>query len=345
MTSLLDVILIDQIQESLLYSLPLGALLNLSKTNSSFREAFHRFRFERHGRELLSSAKSRSLLYLGQHNTLHWKACKSKSLLLCSEPHHVRGENIRGCRVCSTPVCEACIIKSSFGKRDARTFSNRTRSLCPDCYDLGNGHGDKMSKGALMEHPPSNLNPGEPSCICTAKDGHLCIECQTKQKCDAKENLDQCHGEGCSRAKQGGFAGRVCLWCDRRLSSENNRATARRDYDLKHILARSHSMYEHASDDGIVDPASQAAQATPYKAKARPLDPIEEERQRLLSDISARRSLRADAAEEERWRRSESLRRFETFNPPPPLRRLWTTPARSWRDTDSIAPTLVERDY
>jgi len=238
----------------------------------------------------------------------------------------VRGESIRSCRVCSMPVCEACIFKSSFGKWDERTFSNRTRSLCPDCYNL----------------------PGERLCICTAKDGHLCIECKTKQKYHAEENLNQCHGEGCSKTKEGGFAGRVCLWCDRRLPSENNRATARRDYDLRHLLARSHSMYEHSSDDNIVDPASRASHATPYKAKARLLDPIEEERQRLLSNVSARRSLTADAAEEERWRRSESLRRSETFKPPPPIRRQRTTPAmnsKSWRDTDSIAPTLVERDY
>lgn len=347
MTSLLDVILIDPIQESLLYSLPLGALLNLSKTNSSFRAAFHGFRFERHDHEMLPSTKSRTLLYLGQHNTVHWKCCKSKSLLLCSESQHVRGEKIRGCRVCSMPVCEACVIKSSFGKTDARTFSNRTRSLCPDCYDLGNVHEDRLSEGNVIERPPSQLIPGERPCICTAKDGHLCFACKTKQKCDAKENLDQCHGEGCSRAKDGGFAGRVCLWCDRRLSRENGRATTRRDYDLRHLLARSHSMYERASDDEILNPATQASQATPYKARARPLDPIEEERQRLLSDVSARRSLTADAAEEERWRRSEFLRRSETFIPPPPIRRC-TTPAmnsRSWRDTDSIAPTLVERDY
>ncbi len=331
MNSLLGIILIHSIQDSLLDSLPLGDLFNLSRTNSSFRAALHGFEFERRDQELLSSAQSRPPLHLGHHDTPHWKNCKTKSLLLCSEARHSRGEKIGGCRVCSMPVCEACIIKSSFGKRDERTFSNRTRSFCPDCHNFGNVHGDIKLKEDCTEYLPSYLNLGKSLCICTAKDGHLCIQCKTMQNCNTKERLERCHGKGCSRAKEGGFAGRICLWCDRRLPSENDRATARRDYDLRHLLARSHSTYEHPPDGNV-----------------RPPDPIEEERKRLLNHISARRSLTADAAEEARWHRSESLRRSETFNPPPPIRRQWTTPAVNsgeWRDTDSIAPTLVERDY
>ena len=318
-----------------------------------FRAAFHGFHFESHDQKMLSSTQSRPPIFIGRHDTIHWKSCKSRSLLLCFEPHHVRGENVRGCRVCSMPVCEACIIKSSFGKWDEGMFSNRTRTLCPDCYEPGNVPGEILSKGTGVTSEPPHYNPREPGCACTAKDGHLCITCMAKQRFDAKKNLDQCHGEGCSRAREGGFAGRVCLWCDRRLPGENGRATERRGHDLRHLLARARSMYERPSDDEILDPAKQAvswdySKATSYKARTQPLDPVEEERLRLLSDVSVRRSLTANAAEEERWHRSEILRRSETFNAPPSIRRQRTTPAMystTWRDTDSIAPTLVERDY
>lgn len=211
MGSLLNVILIQPIQECLLSSLPLGDLFNLSKTSSAFRAAFHGFQFEQRNQELLSSTQLRPPLLIGQHNTWHWKSCKSRSLLLCSEPHHVRGDKVRGCRMCSMPVCEACIIRSSFGKRDERKYSNRTRSLCPDCYALGNVHRERLSKGTGLESGPPYLNPGEPVCTCTANDGHLCIRCKAGQKSDMEKNLDRCHGKGCSRAKEGGFAGRVCL--------------------------------------------------------------------------------------------------------------------------------------
>lgn len=337
MASLLDIILQSPIQEALVSNLPLGDLLNLSKTNSIVRAALHGFNFGRSDQGLLSFGRSRPALRIGQHNTSYWKNLKSKSLLLCSELHHVRGEKVRGCRMCSMPVCEACIIKASFGKRNERTFWNRIRSLCPDCYEVENG----------VKILPYHFDPKEKMCICTTKDAHLCIKCKTKRKLEARENLDQCHGEGCLKAQEGGFLGRVCLWCNLQLPNNHDRAAARREYDSRHLLARSYSTYERPSDGHW---AEQEAlwDSSPYKAKARPLDLFEEQQQWMLSVVSARRSLTRDAAEEERWRRSESLRRLETFNPPPLLRRQRTTPipeSVTWRDTDSIAPTLVERDY
>lgn len=346
MASLLNLILIQPIQEAIVYSLPLGDLLNLSKTNSLFRAAFHGFHFGRHDQELFSFAQSRPALRIGQHNTPHWKKCKSRSLLLCSEPHHVRGEKVRGCRMCSMPVCEACIIKASFGKRET-TFWNRTRSLCPDCYEVGSVYWEKLWRENSVKSSPSHLNHKEPVCICTAKDGHVCIKCKMKQKLDARENPDRCQGEGCPRAKEGGFAGRVCLWCNLRLPRDHDRASARREYDSRHLLARSHSMYERPSDDEWAE-QERLWGSSQYEARARPLDLFEEQIQRVLSDVSARRSLTVEAAEQERWRRSEALRRPETFCPPPPLRMQRTTPVMEsieWRDTDSIAPTLVERNY
>ena len=347
MASLLDIILMRPIQEALVYKLPLGDLLNLSKTNSTFRAALHGFDFGRQDQELLSFAHSRPEIRIGQHNTLYWKHCKSRCLLLCSEPHHVRGENVRGCRMCSMPVCEACIIKASFGKRNQRTFWNRTRSLCPDCYKLGNVHRERLMEENGVKILPTHFDPEEPMCICTAKDGHLCNKCELKQKLDARENLDQCHGEGCLRAKEGGFAGRVCLWCNLRLSDDHDRAAARRDYDSRHLLARSHSSYERPLDEEWAE-REEIWDSSPHEAKPRPLDLFEEQRQRVLSEVSTRRKLTIDTAEEERWRRSESFRGPEAFKRPHPLLRQRATPipeSASWQDTDSMAPTLVERDY
>ena len=63
---------------------------------------------------------------------------KADNALVCAEPRHTQGDHIRGCRMCSMPVCEACIIRDSFSERDGGIFSNRTRSLCPECYNEGN---------------------------------------------------------------------------------------------------------------------------------------------------------------------------------------------------------------
>ena len=343
MASLLDIVLIIPIQEALVYRLSLGDLLNLSKTNSIFRAALHGFNFGRQYQGILPFAPSRPALRINQHNTFHWKNSKSRSLLLCSEPHHVRGEKVRGCRMCSMPVCEACVIKASFGKRNERTFWNRTRSVCPDCYDTGNVRGEN-----LMTKDGVKIFLNLKRCICTAEDGHLCDKCKMNQKFDAREERNQCHGEGCLRAKEGGFAGRVCLWCNLRLSYGHDRAAARREYDSKHLLARSHSSYERPSDEQW-SKEEALWESSPLKAEAQQLGLFEEQRQWVLSEVSARRSLTTDAAEEERWRKSESLRRSETFSPPPLLQRQRrTTPipeSVSWRDTDSIAPTLVEREY
>lgn len=355
MASLLDIVLIHPIQQSLLCSLSLGDLLHLSRTNSTFRAVFHGVPIKAHDRGLLASAHSRPSLFIGAHDTQYWKRCKSMTLLACSESHHVRGEKIRGCRMCSMPVCEACIIKSSFGKPDERTFSSRTRSFCPDCYGLGNVHRDRRLTGTDAKSDAPHFDPQEPICECTAKDGHLCVQCKTKQRVDAGKECNQCHGKGCSRAKEGGFSGRVCLWCDLRLPGERDRAVARRNYDSKHLLARSHSTYERPPDDEMMHPTEQVAlwessQTTKYKPRPQHLDPFEQQMRQELSNVSTLRSLTAEAVEEERWRRSESFRRSETFSLPPPARKQTTTmtaPAiesTSWRDTDSFALTLVERD-
>ena len=218
--------------------------------------------------------------------------------MLCSEPNHTRGDNIRGCLMCSMPVCEACIIKESFGKRDEKTFQHRTRTLCSDCYDSETPHIEQAFKPG-MKGKDVILS----TCICTPKEGHLCLRCKIEQRSKLEAKLATCYGQGCTRTQPGGFSGRVCLWCNLRLLGNRSRAEARRDYDARHILARSHSTYEHPVDE-----------------QREQIWRMERERCRELNNLSYRRRDTAESAEDARWDQTEALRRFDSmFYPPPPV--------------------------
>ena len=299
MAALIDLLSPYPILENVVCVLPLGDLFRLSKTNSAIRAALHGF-------EPAQSSAVRPNLWIGQHETPFWKNLKAKSLLLCSETQHTRGDRIRGCLMCSLPVCEACIIKASFGKRDEKTFQHRTRSLCPGCYDLQTPHKELSLKGMSIKRSIHSL--GVPTCICTAKDGHLCLKCKTEQKSDLQAKLSQCYGKGCWERQPGGFSGRICLWCDLRLPGERSRAEARRDYDKRHLLAKAHSSYEHPPEDEVIFTAEQEA-----------IWWAEEERFRELRAVERQRRVTASLAEDERWRRSEDLRRSDSMLYPPPL--------------------------
>ena len=196
------------------------------------------------------------------------------------------------------PVCEACIIKESFGKRDEKTFQHRTRTLCSDCYDSKIPHIEQTFK-SRMKGKDAIL----PTCICTPKEGHLCLRCKIEQRSKLAAKLATCYGQGCTRTQPGGFPGRVCLWCNLRLPGNRSRAEARRDYDARHILARSHSSYEHPVDE-----------------QREQIWRLEQERCRVLNNLSDRRRDTVETAEDARWDRTEALRRFDsTFYPPPPV--------------------------
>ena len=196
------------------------------------------------------------------------------------------------------PVCEACIIKESFGKRDEKTFQHRTRTLCSDCYDSENPHIEQTFKSSMK-----GKNAVPPTCICTPKEGHLCLRCKSEQRSKLAVKLARCYGQGCTRTQAGGFPGRVCLWCNLRLPSNRSRAEARRDYDARHLLARSHSSYEHPVDE-----------------KREQIRRVEHERLRELDNLSERRRGTAETAEDARWAQTEALRRSDSmFYPPPPV--------------------------
>ncbi len=387
MASLLDLLSPYPVLENLVSALPLGDLFNLSKTNSLFRAALHGFQVpitagRRSNGKSPANAPIRSSLGIGEHDTIYWKNLKARSLLLCSESQHKRGDKIRGCLMCSMPVCEACIIKASFGKLNEYTLQSRTRPLCGDCYDTGKPHKGEPLLGSVDKgrHPsPRLIRRMEWTCMCTAKDGHLCLRCKTEQK---HFDIDQCYGEACSE-KAGGFPGRVCLWCDLRLPGERSRAEARRDYDKRHLLARTHSSFKHSpEDDDFEDPAEQRALWESFlssatsaqgsgtgKMRAPVYDRLEDDRQQELEAVSVKRQLTASAAEDKRWSRAEELRRSDSmFYPPPPmliprvepysdadgiLRRVSSDPASkegltpaagnlTWHRLDSTASTIHE---
>lgn len=295
MTILFDVISPYPVLENLVAVLSLGDLLNLSKVNSAYRAVLHGFPYSRPATSTrLSSTSIRSTLLIGKHDSPCWENLKAKSRTLCSEPQHTRGNFIRGCRMCSMPVCEACTIRSLFGKPGLSTFQRRYRSLCKPCWQFGNPHRDQHFNGSTRELPPSYSERALclGFCICTAKDGHLCFKCKTKQSSSSPDDLSRCYGDSCTSTNVGLRETRVCLWCDLPLPGGRSRAEARRDYDTRHLLARLHSSFERLPEDE--EP-----------------DLLEEQRLLELDAVHRNRQSTVFASEDERWRRSESNRAVE----------------------------------
>ena len=265
MASLLDLLSPYPVLERLVSHLPLGDLLSLSKVDSLFRAALHGFQRPvtagcPSSGEALKTSSIRPALRIGAHDTSYWRNLKGRSPLLCSEAQHKRGEKIRGCLMCSMPVCEACIIKASFGKQNEHTFQSRIRPLCGKCYDGGTPHKQELLLGNVGESSNTLLRESrrkEWTCLCTAKDSHLCLRCKTDQK---HFDIGRCHGEGCLKTNSDGLPNRVCLWCDLRLPGERSRAEARRDYDKRHLFARNHCSFDRPlGDDGFDGPDGQRA--------------------------------------------------------------------------------------
>ena len=235
MATLLALLSSFPILEAILSMLPLGSLLNLSKVNSDYRAVLHGFSFIDEDSGLPRRTNIRLRLHVGEHQTGTWRHYKSITQLECSERHHTKGQNIRGCRVCSMPVCEACIVKSSFGKRE-NTFQARTRRLCRECWAMGNPHARKLQPEvhaiALLDYDSSEI------CCCTARDGTLCLGCKEQHNSEYVRQLACCVGYSCTNDEldHGTAAGRICLWCDRILSCRRSKEERRMEYDLRDLL-------------------------------------------------------------------------------------------------------------
>src|SRR6266480_3697798 len=186
--------------------LPVGDLIHLARTSVLLRAALHGFQFPSlEDLQDTSRSKSREALRIGDHQTSYWKQLKQTAPFLCASPTHTKGSRPRPCRYCSTPICDACIVRDSFAKRAENTFKNRCRFLCKDCWNAGNPHRRCRFNGGpfVLQDASSRYNfaPGEAEgCACTHKDdGWVCISCKDMQNAEATTSgFVLCFGEGCT---------------------------------------------------------------------------------------------------------------------------------------------------
>lgn len=246
--TLIDLLSQYPIVRALAQELPFAGLLDLARLNTHYRNILHGFSPRSTGLDhCMDRNGARQGLHLGEHGTRHWRNLKSLSQMICSEPQHTKGSNPQGCRTCSKPVCEACIVKASFGKHE-KTFQNRRRHLCPDCWTTSNPLRETPIEPLQISKPVSYTPYYQGAlvfrgyCTCTARDGWLCLDCKTSQRPDPETKAKVCAGQSCSNPiLEIEEELRVCLWCRLPLYVRPSRGESRRDYDSKHLYARSNS--------------------------------------------------------------------------------------------------------
>lgn len=215
MPTLCDLLSVNPIAESLASFLSFASLLNLSRINSSYRAALHGFPSVYDSEHETKDPEVRQSLRVGYHDTNLWRQLKSVVHYECSWPGHKKGDSLLGCRTCSMPICEACILKDSFKKRTPATkrgaFDNRGRNLCRTCWKAGNPLVESLRSGPGPQVVDYVLvDP----CRCTAKDGVLCGGCKEEQTHDLERKVGQCAGYACGvPLSKGTSALSMCIWC------------------------------------------------------------------------------------------------------------------------------------
>ena len=152
--------------------------------------------------------------------------------------HKSNGYKVRGCRLCSSLICEACTVRDCYKNGNEKSFQKRYRNLCITCWSENRPHRKSFIRS---QHSNPSL-----ACTCIAREGNLCLRCKAYQNQSFHAELSQCFGEGCMTATTEQLGGRVCLWCDNQIP--RNQADARREYDMKHLNARSFATYERIPD-------------------------------------------------------------------------------------------------
>ena len=228
------------VADALARALPVGDLLTLARTSSALRASLHGFPLplDTNNNEA-ARPPVRDSIYVGLHQTPEWRSLKEAAPFECSSKTHTKGSKPRPCRLCSTPICEACIVRDSFAHRNENTFKHRTRSFCLPCWQNGNLSKSMRYSGAGQQQ----LEPDTSHCVCTLmKDGWLCLPCKWQQNKEAQApEAKTCHGEACDN-DVGPDAGsrRLCLWCQRTLPPHLGGAS-RRAWNQKMIEARKRS--------------------------------------------------------------------------------------------------------
>ncbi|MCJ1372284.1 hypothetical protein MMC20_003507 [Loxospora ochrophaea] len=235
MASLLDLLCNYPVLVSLASSLDLAALLNLSRANVCYRAVLHRFPLDDLNHTYDESTNTRLGLRISQHQTPLWRHLKSLAAQICGEPCHTRDGRTQGCRMCSIPVCEPCIVKQSMAKSLAKgdnTFLTRWRNMCDQCWLRGVPPREGPVTTAGTCKPVNYRRAG--LCTCTSFDGWLCSGCKKEQTSNLDAQLRRCAGRGCSTATDGGSpSNRICRWCNLPLPALPSLEWSRRAYESR----------------------------------------------------------------------------------------------------------------
>jgi len=222
--TLLDLILLYPVIENIASFLPLKSIQNLAQTSSHYYEAMH-------GSPVVESDYPKMTPYIVCFETDLWRRLKSLSTDSCSETGHTRGQNPKPCRLCALLVCEACVVKHSFGKTE-NTFGSRRRNLCRKCWLVRHPQARRLQHDSAS--PPTVDYHAIGLCQCTAKQGILCRKCKEEQNSDLTRKLKQCDGCGLEKDAREMFR-QICLWCTRVLPESFGRGSFSQSEEVRSI--------------------------------------------------------------------------------------------------------------
>lgn len=236
--------------------LPAGDLITLSRSSVSLRALLHGFVKPGDCNLPLDPHCVREQLRVGQHGTLYWQQLKNHAPFECSSRTHTKGPAPKPCRYCSKPICDACIVRSSFSRGHENTFQNRTRYLCKKCWETGNrSRGERFMLNPPQDAPQQRkwYDPDGSTkdyCTCTLKDdGWLCLDCKDLQNWEAISSADKyCHGQDCREPLDDDKERRrICLWCNKALPRQIG-GTTRYHWNQKMVEARARNVASRQAD-------------------------------------------------------------------------------------------------
>lgn len=246
--------------------LPVGDLITLARLSVSLRAVLHGFEIPRDTSFSSKGKEPRSVrldLNIGNHNTPYWQQLKDRAPNECASPIHTKGPEPKPCRYCSRPICDACIVRSSFARRHLgpeNTFQNRVRHLCKTCWESGNPSSSQrfpLQSPDQIATTTSESKWYDPSgstldyCTCTLKsDGILCLGCKDIQNQEAAIHANsKCHGLDCNNIidPDDKDKRRICLWCGKSLPRQIG-GTTRYHWNQKMIEARARNAASRQAD-------------------------------------------------------------------------------------------------
>ncbi|KIX04512.1 uncharacterized protein Z518_05382 [Rhinocladiella mackenziei CBS 650.93] len=254
--SLESILSLWPIASTLSQHLPVGDLISLARLSTTLRALLHGFDELEQTKVPLDLHLVRKELHIGNHGTPYWQRLKDLAPFECSSRTHTKGPDPKPCRYCSRPICDACIVRSSFARGHENTFQNRTRYLCRNCWD--NGNSSRSQRYPLTPSKDSHrkrkwYDPDGSTrdyCTCTLKDdGWLCLSCKDLQNREAISSSEMyCHGQDCGAPLDADKdRRRICLWCNKALPRQVG-GTTRYHWNQKMIEARARNAASRQAD-------------------------------------------------------------------------------------------------